>query len=484
MGVSPAGKLAVSLFEELIELRPGEPAVTKLPLEITEAKQVHQLVYRDEILTTVGARGVTSWRNGRVVRKDAVGDTTYMAMPAAADITVVTANDRMVHLLRHGAHLAMPLTGAPEGMYRVAATPGSSRVVATAKDALLVWEIDALFPALVDAQPGVFLANRKAVVAEGMTGSWYIWDVDTNARTPVKSAIDGVPLNYIALVAENRAIAIVHTPKGRAAVGIHADGSSELLVEDLGEHGSVNVVPGNAIIYSLGKGRIFGKVGAETSRELVTLEGDLRSFASTGTLGYAALSTTGELVKGTFGGANFVRTRVADLDKDSFVVGDLTGNVYIGSGKRLLRWRIDVEELARFAVAIDRVSTCELGLYVILSNRDVYFIPATGNPTPQRVPISQLTSISADGRVLAGVSATQHVELVDMPALAAWTLPRLLTALPGVQASPDGARLVQHLGMQVGIWKVVQPGSDFAGWLGELTNATEDEGHVRWPWQP
>jgi serine/threonine protein kinase len=483
MAVSPAGKLAVSLFGELIELRPGEPTVTKLPVEENEAKFVHQLVYRDEVLTYVGARNVVSWNNGRTIRTDVVGDTAYLAQPAAGNIMVVSASDRMVHLLRYGAHLELPLTDAPEGMYRVAASPGSSRVAATSKDAILIWEIDTLFPALVDGSPGTFIANRKAVVGDGMMTSWHIWDVDSNARTPIKAPVDGVPINYLPLSDENRALAIVQTPGSVAVVGIHADGKAELLVEDLGK-GRVNIVPGNAIIYSLGKGRVFGKLGSEPSRELVTINGELASLSANGKLAYTALSTTGELVKGTFGGANFERTQLGDLDKGAFVVGDDAGNVYVGSGNRLLRWRTTVQELARFAVAIDFVATCELGLYVTLSNRDVFFIPAAGNQTPQRVPISQLTSISRDGRVLIGIGASQQVELVDMPALAPWTLPKLLAALPGVQASPDGQRLVQHLGGQVGVWKIAQPGSDFAAWLAELTNAADDEGHVRWPWQP
>jgi hypothetical protein len=481
--VSPAGKLAVSLYEELIELRPGEPGVTKLPVDINEARMVHQLVYRGEVLTHVGARSVVAWNNGRLVRTDPFADTVYLAQPAAGDITVVSASDRVVHLLRFGAHLQVPLTDAPEGMYRVAATPGSARVVATAKDALLIWEVDALFPKLVDASPGGFVTDRKAIVSDGMLDTWSIWDIDTDARTPIKSPLDGVPINYIPLVAENRALAIMQTAKGPAVAGIHADGKSELLVEELGK-GLVNIVPGNAIIYSLGKGRIFGKIGTQPSRELVTLAGEVASIAPNGNLAYTALSTTGELVKGTFGGGNFVRTQLSDPDKNAFVVGDLTGTVYIGSGNRLLRWRTDVEELARFAMSIDVLTATEIGVYVTLSNRDVFFVPATGNQTPQRVPISQLTSISRDGRVLAGISSNQQVELVDMPALAPWTLPKLLEALPGVQSSPDGQRLVQHVGMQVGIWKIAQPGSDFAAWLAEVTNASEDEGHVQWPWQP
>jgi serine/threonine protein kinase len=479
-GVSPAGKLAVSLFGEVIELVPGQPAITKLPLDGNEAKLIHQLVYRDEVLQLVGARSLLTWINGRIVREGGIADTLYLAQPIAGDITVVSGNDNMVHLVRHGAHLALPLTGAADGMYRVAAA--GTRVAATAKDAILIWDTSSLFPAVVDGAPGVFVGNRRVVVPEVM-GNWYVWDVDTHARTQIQTPLEGIPMDWRAEPGENRLLAVVQTARGTAVYGIRADATAELLVEDLGK-GRVDIVPGNAIIYSLGKGRIFGKVGSEPSRELATLDGELVSLTANGTLGYAALSTTGELVRGTFGGASFARTQLTDLDKQAFVVADRAASIYIGSGNRLLRWRTAVDEVARFTAPIDFIATSDVGLYVTLASRDVFFVPATGNQTPQRVPVSALRAISRDGKTVVGLSPSQQIELVDMPSVAPWSLPKLLSPLPGVTASPDGQRLVQHLGMQVAVWHITPPGSDFAAWLAELTNATEDDGTVRWPWQP
>ncbi len=482
--VSPTGKLAASMFEEIVELKPGAPGITKLPIEQSDAKLVHQLVYRGDALTLVGARSMFRWTKGRLLRDEIAADTLYMAQPAANDVTVLSANDNMVHLVRYGAHHEMPLTAAPDGMYRVAAAESSARVAATAKDAILVWETDALFPKLVDASPGVFISDRRVLMAQDMLRAWEIWDVDSNARTPVKQPVEGMPVGFVPFVDESRVLVLLQTPSGATTVvGVHQGGTSEVLLEDLGK-GRVNTVPGNAIIYSLGKGRIFGKVGAEPSRELVTLDGELKAIAARGTLGYTALGATGELVRGTFGGADFARTQIADLDKNAFVVADRAGTVYVGTGNRLLRWTSDVQEMARFSAPLDVVVTSDLGLYVVLENKDVFFVPASGNQTPQRVPISQLTSIDRDGKTLVGLSPAKQVELVDVPALAAWSLPKLVSALPGVTISPDGQRVLQHLGLQMAVWHLVQPGSDFAAWLAELTNATEDEGHVKWPWQP
>jgi hypothetical protein len=366
-------------------------------------------------------------------------------------------------------------------MYRVAAAPGSARVAATAKDAILVWNVADLFPAIADTSTGVFLANRRMLVPE-MT-SWYVWDLDAGKRTPVKLPVDGIPLGYLALVDESRAAVVLQTGQGNQVVGIRADGTAELLVDNLGT-GYVAAVPGNAIVYSLGKNRVFGKIGSETSRELVSVEGEVTSLAAAGKLGYAALSSTGELVKGTFAGAGFARTKLAELDKAAFVVADAAGTVYVASSNRLLRWRGDVQELARFATPIDYIAATELGLYVALDSKDLMFVPATGNQTPQRVPIAALDALSADGRRLVGRSPGAQVEVVDMPSLAPWTVPKLASGIGRVVVSPDGQRVLQNLGVQSAVWRLPEPGSDFQAWLAELTNATEDEGHVRWPWQP
>jgi hypothetical protein len=481
LGVSPGGKLAASLFDEIIELRPGEP-ITKLPLDAKETRLVHQLAYRDEVLQLVGGRNVIGFDRGRLVRGDALADTVYRAQ-VAAGFVVVAANDNHVHLLRDGARLVLPLTESPEGMYRVATGRATTRVAATAKDAVLVWDAAALLPPRFDVPLGPFVDHARMVVPQGPLGDWFLWHLESTERTPLALPIDGIPIDYQALADERRLLVVAQTARGTSVVTIRGDGSSELTVDDLGG-GRIAIVPGNAVVYSLGKNRIFGKVGSEPSRELVSLDGEVRSLAAVGSLGYAALSATGELVRGTFGGADFARTRLSDLDKTAFVVADRDRDVIVGSGPRLLGWRGDVHELARFAVPIDHVASTDVGLYVSLTNQDLYFVPASGNRTPVRVPVSQLSSISADGRVVAGLAASQQVEVIDMPSLARWTLPKLFTGMPRAALSPDGRMLLQRLGMQVALWRLPQPGSDLTAWLAEQTNAAEVDGAIRWPWQP
>jgi hypothetical protein len=486
MAVSPSGKLAVSMFDEVVEVRPGgaKPTFSKVPLEPKETHMIHQLLYTGELLHMVGARGIVTWGGVRLVRSESLGQSTYLAQVSASSQLVVTANDNNVHLLRDANHLVVPVFDASDGMYRVATGRETSRVAATTKEAILIWDTDVLFPRVYDSPVGVFIANRRMLVQKGVMGEWYIWDIDSDQRTPVKGVYEGLPLQYHAQADDGRAVVLVHTRAGMSVIDVRADGTSTVAIEDIGDKGHLRSVQGKAIVYTLGKNRIFGKLGNEPSRELVSLVGDVASLTSNGKLGYAALSKTGELVRGTFGGATFARTQLTDRDKGAFIIGGTNGDVFVASGHRLLRWRTDVHEVARFAAEIDFIASTELGLYVQLVNRNVLFVAATGNQTPQRMPVSAFTSASRDGSVVIGLSAGQQVEVVDMPSLAMWTLPRVLAGMPGANVSPDGQRIVQSLGMRVGIWRLAQPGSDFSAWLDELTNASEDAGHVRWPWMP
>ena len=145
-------------------------------------------------------------------------------------------------------------------------------------------------------------------------------------------------------------------------------------------------------------------------------------------LGYAALSNTGEIVRGTFGGGGFARAQIKDLADDAFIVCDPERNVIVASGNRLLRWRGSTTEIARFVDKIVSVTSTETGTYVTLTNRDLYFLAAHGDQTPRRVPVSQAFAIVDRGRRVIGLSATMQIEIVDMPAFATWTLPKLYRA--------------------------------------------------------
>ena len=484
LAVSPAGKLAVSFFEEIFEVTPAgaTPAFAKVGVD-AKAERAFQLMYRGELLQMVAIKNVLTWNGSRLIRSDDLGDTVYGVGEAAGGVMAASANDRAVHLLRDGMHLALPVTSAADGMTRVTAARGSHRVAATTKDAILVWDIRGLFPALDNTPHGLFVGNRRALVPNGMPEDWFVWDVETKERVPLKLDVMGIPAGWLVDEREARLIALMRTQTGTAVVQVRADGRSEKLLDDIG-NGMVNLVEGDAIIYSVGKNKIFAKVGSDKPHELVSVHGEIKALTGRGKHTYAVLSATGELATGTFGGGNFERTQIDDLDKEAFIAAEPNGDVLVASGNRLLRWRTDVQQVARLPLPIHSMAPTKLGLYVTLSDRSLFFLPATGNQTPQRVPISQLAAIVADGRILVGTTPSTQIEIVEMPGLAKWTLPKLVTGMTRLTVSPDGERILQAYGASVLVWKPPVPGSDFATWLDELTNADERDGNIRWPWQP
>ena len=216
----------------------------------------------------------------------------------------------------------------------------------------------------------------------------------------------------------------------------------------------------------------------------------MRALAANGTHGFAALSKAGELVKANLEGTKVERVRV-DIVRDSFIVCDPQGDVLLAAGNRLLRWRGDVHELARFAAepagSIVGMTSTDAGLLVALANKDLFFLPADGDQTPRRVPLAGNIVVGARGHLLAGMSVSSQIELVDVPSLAKWTLPRLFTGMPQVALSPDGRRVAQSIGGVLAVWQLPRVGSDFGAWLDEVTNASirsgSSDGNLVWPWQ-
>jgi hypothetical protein len=218
----------------------------------------------------------------------------------------------------------------------------------------------------------------------------------------------------------------------------------------------------------------------------VRLDGDARSICPAGPSTYAVLSSAGDLVKGTLAGATLSRGHI-DIVRNSFIAcHPSTGDIMIASGNRLLRWTgTTVEEVARFeaepAGAIDTLVAVPTGLYVELANKAKYFIAAKGDRTPRPVPLTGLISIANDGSIGAGLSVAGQVELVELPSLAKWTLPKLITGRSKVGLSPAATRLLLDMG-DAAFWRLPHAGQSYGPWLDELTNAELVDGRIVWPW--
>jgi aminoglycoside phosphotransferase (APT) family kinase protein len=474
---SKSGQLGVLVFgQRVVEIRPADvqPAFVTIPVDASDLKAVHLLSYQGDKLVMYALRNLLTWNGKAITRSMTFEGGVLFSLQSANDVLVTTANDFNVHVLRGPFHIALPLTQRPEGFARIAASPNSSRIAATATDAVLVWNLDGLLPREIRQPYAVFVGPHTIWDAPGAAAEWDFWDLSRDVHDRVVPEIIGMTLGY-QIGEDGRLLVNIQSGEGPAKLLLSADLKRQLAIKG---SGLAVLVPGDGLVYSQSN-RIFGKLGAANSRELVTLDGDGVALAANGPLGYAALSKTGELVRGSFGGDNFARTQVKDLAPDAFIVCNPDHDVLIASGNRLLRWHGDVVDVARFTDRIETMTATETGTFVGLSNRELHFLSAHGDQTPRRVPINGGYQVVDHGKRVVGLSASAQLEIVDAPGLTKWALPKLYSASNRFSVSPDGRRLLQSTGFSSVLWTLPQTLPP----LTALTNATDEDGGLHWPWQ-
>jgi hypothetical protein len=181
-------------------------------------------------------------------------------------------------------------------------------------------------------------------------------------------------------------------------------------------------------------------------------------------------------------GNDLARAHVA-IEPGAFLVADSHGRAIVASGAHLYRWDRTVDDLATMATPIDSVSVLDGALLIFLDGGELYYLPDAGSPRRLPVAAGRDTRVAERAPAIFGMTGGQ-ISVLDLPSLASWTLPKTFAGTDQYAVSPDGRRVVQALGAQsVAAWELPRPGGDFAAWLDELTNATEDEGILSWPWQ-
>ena len=167
--VSRTGKLAVLRFGELVETKPGDdkPIGATVPLQPADARFVYSIRYRGDTLVMFSDRVMLTWDGVRLSRGATFESSILTGSETAGGAIAAVGNDNHVHVVRDDLHLTLPLTDLPPGMLRVAASPESTRIAATAKDAILVWNTAGLFPARLDVLSGAFVDPHTIVFTPG-----------------------------------------------------------------------------------------------------------------------------------------------------------------------------------------------------------------------------------------------------------------------------------------------------------------------------
>jgi hypothetical protein len=328
----------------------------------------------------------------------------------------------------------------------------------------------------------VFATEKLLVEAATLSPDWGWWDSAANTRLERTLAIDMGPARLVRVDGEDgRTLVVLTRPDEQRNTAVVAYPDGRQIATEI-SYGLATLVHGDALVYSPGKGRVFARVGDGEPHEVATLDGELIAIAPRGRLGYVALSQRGDLVRGTVDGGSFERTQLAGLDSDAVVATEPDGSVLIGWGNHLQRWGTAVEEIARLPQPVRWIRSAGTGIVIGLANDTLTFIPASGDRTPRPVGLRDGPNVTATDSRIYSLSASGDIAIVELPSLVEWTLPKLYSAPPRFAASPTGSRLYQVLGFEAVLWSLPEPGSDFGAWLDELTNATDVDRHVRWPW--
>jgi len=209
------------------------------------------------------------------------------------------------------------------------------------------------------------------------------------------------------------------------------------------------------------------------------------AVAGLGLQRFVALSESGELVIGNIATGEVQRAHLS-LPHDARVGSDLAGVPLITTGNRLMRWEGQLQEIARFDKPIDAIASTEGGVIVLLTDHEALFVEAKANATPHRLlpPSKSPPRVSGDGSMVVAVDGADQINVVELPSMTRYTLPRLFDSGLYLAVAPTSRRILQSTGSRLAVWTLPARHADLPQWLEEISNASEDIDHVMvWPWQ-
>ncbi|MBV8757365.1 MAG: serine/threonine protein kinase [Deltaproteobacteria bacterium] len=475
--VSTAGKLAVISNNTVLETK--APWTTWTTVPVPPQSFVHLLAYRGELLDMFATEAILTWNGARVWSGIPLRGGVLWGFAAADGLSVATTSDGRVHVVGNAVAADLVLPSSPDEMIRVAARKGVSRFATTCGPSLCVWNIDDVVPKQVaGGHPGFFVDDHRVISNENMIDDWKWIDLDTGADGKLAAAPLGLPQSFD-LARDGRLLILLGAGEPTSTAVIYSpDLGHDHTVPGLA--GPARLIDGGGFVASAGKGRIVGQVGTEPVHQLLTVDGEVAGIAELGPLHYAVLTAKGELVRAKLDGNDLVRLRV-QVEPGAFVVGDRQHRAVIASGKRLLRWDQDVHEIAQLPHAIESMTALDAGILATTDQGEMYLV---GDSGVHRVPVAagRDTRVADRGQAVFSMTGGQ-ISVVELPAMTSWTLPKVVSGFGDYAVSPDGHRVVEATGGGFAMWDLPRAGADFGAWLDELTNATEDDGILSWPWQ-
>ncbi|MBX3161196.1 MAG: serine/threonine protein kinase [Deltaproteobacteria bacterium] len=510
IAVSRAKRFAVFEGTRVLECRLDGPAPvwTEVPLDLGPRMFVMWVAYRGEDLGIYVNGELRGWRSrdpddpaapkAPATPKPPVPRTWVMGRASLSGLITEVGDDTMMWPTVDGRlHFANELTEGnvvmPISITRAkfAGRAGTNRVVVVGDGVVAGFELDHVLVQRIRAPDGStpsFVDDETLLVTRQTDSRWAWVDLRTGKATLVQYDPVGMLHGVYDVDDDGRVLLRESSPRGtRIMLMRRGQLKIEMLVDD--RDAWARLIPGDAIVFGVGDGRVMARVGDERERELVKLDGVVADVAVAGHLRFAAKSNAGEIVRGDLASSKIERTRMTPAR--GVISVDGTGRVVVSENKRILAWDTRLEEIATFDRVVIGMAPVDGGLGVTLEGGEARVVDLrAGGAATHRVlpPGKHFPRFAANGKLIANIDAASRVQLVDLPSRARWSLPLLRDSNERVLGvSPSGRRILQATGFTIGVWRlpqIPQLPADFHAWLSEQTNAIVDkDGVLIWPWQ-
>lgn len=439
---------------------------------------------------------VLAWNGKRLWERLTLDGMTFRMLEADHDLLIVPGNDGQLHfandLVTGVLHLPAPLVNL-----KVFARPGVPRVVALGRGLLAGFDLADSIPEQLHQPPGTnaaFVDDDTLLLWRMGDEQWQWYDVRTRTTTPFHYDPHGFP-----------AVIDVDPSDGRVLLRDRANDSVLVLLrKNSAEQRQIvrgsavwgRLLPHGAMVFGVGDGRVFAITDAGPPREVAKLAGIADNAVGFGATMYAAVSSSGELVRGDLATNALVRTHVQP-GTTGVVAADHAGRVLVAQDNRLMMWDHDVVEIARLEKRIIGIVPINEGnraagggepdgvLLELSDHSMVRTALVAGAPVVSLVAASnQPPLVSGDGHLIVGQSVNNQLVVVETATQATWDLPAYYASLDLVTISPTTRRFLQTGFGQLALWTLPLAPPELRAWLDERTNAITDSEHsLIWPWQ-
>ncbi len=487
IAVSQTGELAF-LAERKVVMATLAPRPVWRELALTEWGQALP------IDLTFRARGVDVYlSNGKVIEWNGtwtrelltLSGLSFHLLAAGSGVVIAPATDAKLHfaneLVTGELHLPTPLV-----MPRYAARPGTSRLVAVGTGMIVGFDLSDSLPAHLPREAGTvatFIDDDTLLLWRQQGGTWEWYDL--GSKTSTKLTYEPLGLAAVIDIDRRDGRVLIRGLLGDTGLVLLRKGTRDVRRLVDGPTAWARLLP-DGVMFGTGDGRVLVQREGGTPRELVKLAGVIETAIVVGDQRFAAVSSTGELVRGGLAGDALERGQ-APPGPPPLLAADAAGRLLLAQEQRLFAWDQQLVVVAQLDQRITSIVPTAGGALLELVDHSMVRTALDGQrATPIVGASSHAPLVSGDGRLVLSQTVNAQVVVAELSATghAIWDLPVYYNALELLSVAPTTRRFVQGGMASVVLWTLPLAADDLRPWLDERTNAIIDGEHgLAWPWQ-